>query len=544
MLPEHDPLKQDIYHWIDEVGQDQKDLLMVLQKIQSRYQCISEDAMKIVAEAFHIQPAEIFGLVSFFPTLRMQPTGKYHFRICRDVCCDQKSSKKDLITYLQKQLGIKIGETTPDGLFSLEYSHCMGMCDQGPVLAVNQQIFTNVDQQMIEKIINHCQQARGNPILLPESLSPAIWDGKSEIDSFSPIEPGQALQTIIQNSAVEMHMALTNHQVVPENLLARLRSSESKVFTSRVLVCNTDLPIPGSFKERILLADHFDLLLEGMLIGAYLAGADREVLYLRQEFENLLPVLASYLEKLKQLFAAKDASLIPTYFINNFEIRMSPGFIAGGTENILLSALNSNRFKENSSSALYMIPVDVEQILKIGSFFAHRKDTYKEPVATRNSTQIFAVSGECENPGLFEMPAGTKIIDLLQAAGADGAAAVHIGGIQGTCFPAAKFDHVITEADLNGNTTVIVYGPKTNFREIATNIMEYTSLESCGQCAPCREGSIRILECFRKIQKGSRFSVIELYSIAECMQQTSRCEFGQTTSRGIQSLLQRLPELV
>jgi [NiFe] hydrogenase diaphorase moiety large subunit len=543
MISEYDQLKQDIHHWVNEIEQNRKDLLLVLQKIQSRYQYISEDAMKIVAEAFQIQPAEIFGLVSFFPTLRMQPTGKYHFRICRDMCCDQKSSKKDLITYLQKQLGIKIGESTPDGLFSLEYSHCMGMCDQGPVLAVNQQIFTNIDQQMIEKIIKHCQQAQGKPFFLPESLTPAIWNGKSEIDSFSPIEPGQALQTIMQNSAADMLMVLSNHQIISKDLLEKLRPPENSGFSSRVLVCNTDRSIPGSFKERILMADHFDLLLEGMLIGAYLSGAKRGILYLRQEFENLLPVLASYLEKLKQLFIAEDASFTPACLLRNFEIRMSPGFIAGGTENVLLSALNSSRFKENSSSVVCMISIDMEQILKIGNFFAVGKDANKK-FSTHKDKQIFAVSGECTNPGLFEMPAGAKIIDLLQAAGADNATAVQIGGIQGTCFPKAEFDHIITETDLNGNAAIIVYGPQTNFREIATKIMEYTSLESCGQCVPCREGSIRILECFNKIQKGSRLSNIELYSIAECMQQTSRCEFGQTASKGIQSLLQRLPELV
>ncbi len=532
-------IEQNIHALADEAGHDRGQLLVVMQKIQTRYQSISEEAMRILAQEFQIQPAEVFSLATFFPAFSTQPGAKYTFKMCAGSVCDLKQ-KEELLLSVQENLGLKFGETSPDGLFCLEQSQCMGMCDQGPVLSVNGRVFTRLTVEKAGAIVALCKQ---NQAILTETVEAALWDGRNEIISYEPIPLGSVVAGFARIAPDDLLDELICDRVIDE-APRTLRSAFAGESTTRtVLVCNTDLPRPGSYSERILLADHYDLFLEGLLVCAGLYGAREGIVYLRPEYEALRPVLLNYLEKLKGSSSDLAIPFRGGEFLCSVDVRTSPGFVAGGMRNALEIAVNGSRFPANDSSALFdsVIALDVSTILEVGHRLA-QKNRRSGPAQTE-PTRIFFISGDCARPGVYELPRSTSLNDLLEVCGSQNPKAVQVGGSSGRFYLPVQLDQPLPIGDDYGATNLIVYGPDTDFGDVAIQLLEYNISQSCGYCAPCREGSVKLLKKYQTRKSGHGYSLLELNSIADCVRLSSKCEFGQNAVTGFQSLLQCFPEL-
>jgi [NiFe] hydrogenase diaphorase moiety large subunit len=529
-------IEQNIHAWADEAGHDRGRLLVVMQKIQASYQSISEEAMRILAQEFQIQPAEVYSLATFFPAFSTQPGARYTFKMCAGSVCDLKQ-KEELLSSVQEKLGLKFGETSPDGLFRLEQSQCMGMCDQGPVLSVNGHVFTRMTAEKADAIVALCKQNQGIP------TEPALWDGRNEMVSYEPIPLGSVVAGFARIAPDDLLDELISDRVISEDPRS-LRSAFSGEPTSRtVLVCNTDLPRPGSYSERILLADHYDLFLEGMLACACLYGAREGIVYLRPEYEALRPVLVNYLEKLKGSSSGLAIPFRGGEFLCSVDVRTSPGFVAGGMGKALEIAVNGSRIPANDSSAGFdsVIALDVSTILEVGHRLA-QKNRRPGPSQTE-PTRIFSISGDCARPGVYELPRNTSLNDLLEVCGSQNPKAVQVGGTSGRFYLPAQFDRPLPAGDDGGEASLIVYGPDTDFRDVAIQLLEYNISQSCGYCAPCREGTVKLLKKYQTRKSGHGYSLLELNSIADCVRLSSKCEFGQNAVTGFQSLLQCFPEL-
>ena len=132
----------------------------ILQEVQRRHFRISAYCMQIIADLLDLHPVEVQSVVSFYSFLDENPRGQFVIRLCRTITCEMAG--KDLVArQLQNDLGIAFGETTPDGKFTLQWANCLGMCDQGPALLVNDQIFTRVTPERIHLILEECRQTFG-----------------------------------------------------------------------------------------------------------------------------------------------------------------------------------------------------------------------------------------------------------------------------------------------------------------------------------------------------------------------------------------------
>ena len=116
--------------------------------------------MQVVADELGIHPAEVYGVVSFYAFLRQEARGRFVFRLCQTISCDL-AGKARVARQLENDLGIPFGETTPDGRFSLEWASCLGMCDQGPALLVNDRVYTRVTPEQVHEIIDECKRTFG-----------------------------------------------------------------------------------------------------------------------------------------------------------------------------------------------------------------------------------------------------------------------------------------------------------------------------------------------------------------------------------------------
>lgn len=151
-------LTSDIGAWVQKYGATRSALLPVLQQVQQKYHGVSDFAMQEIAERLDIHPVEVFSVVTFYAFLNHDPRGAFTFRLCRTISCDMAG--KDLVArQLESDLGITFGRTTADGKVTLEWANCTGMCDQGPALLVNDQVFTRVTPEKVREIVAECRRA-------------------------------------------------------------------------------------------------------------------------------------------------------------------------------------------------------------------------------------------------------------------------------------------------------------------------------------------------------------------------------------------------
>jgi len=157
LVSDQERIRNEIKNWVEEHGNDRLALIPVLQEVQRKYNFISEYAMQIIADLLDIHPVEVYGVVSFYSFLDQKPKGRFIIRLCRTISCDMQGKDK-VAKQLENDLGIKFGETTDDGNFTLEWANCLGMCDKGPAMLVNDQIFTYVTPEKVHDIIEGCRQ--------------------------------------------------------------------------------------------------------------------------------------------------------------------------------------------------------------------------------------------------------------------------------------------------------------------------------------------------------------------------------------------------
>ncbi len=154
---ENQQLKSEIDELIKSNGGNRNALIPVLQGIRNRHTVISSFAMQYVADRLGVSAAEVYGVISFYSFLKEKYHGKFTISLCRTISCDM-ANKKRVAEQLENLLGIKFGETTQDGMFSLEWTNCIGMCDESPAMLVNEQVFTKVTPEKIKDIIDGCKK--------------------------------------------------------------------------------------------------------------------------------------------------------------------------------------------------------------------------------------------------------------------------------------------------------------------------------------------------------------------------------------------------
>lgn len=160
LLTERERLREELQQLIEQIGRDRSSLLPLLQEVQRKYFHISEYCMQVIADLLDIHPVEVHSVVSFYSFLDERPQGQFVIRLCRTATCDM-AGKEHVARQLQNDLQIEFGQTTPDGKFSLGWANCLGMCDQGPAMLVNERIFTHVTPEKVHGILADCRRIFG-----------------------------------------------------------------------------------------------------------------------------------------------------------------------------------------------------------------------------------------------------------------------------------------------------------------------------------------------------------------------------------------------
>lgn len=153
LLLEKNQLSGEIEELIKEFGKDRSSLLQILQAVQRKHRYISGFAQQEIARLMGIHPVEVYSLVSFYSFLHTKPMGRNIVRLCKTICCDLAGREK-VEKAVKMELGIDFGETTKDRRITLEYTNCLGMCDVGPAMLINERVYTRLDPETAVKILN------------------------------------------------------------------------------------------------------------------------------------------------------------------------------------------------------------------------------------------------------------------------------------------------------------------------------------------------------------------------------------------------------
>ena len=321
----------------------------------------------------------------------------------------------------------------------------------------------------------------------------------------------------------------------------------------KFLVCNADEGEPGTFKDRVLLTEYPELVFDGMVIGGFTIGSKLGMVYLRGEYEYMRKYLEDYLEQMrKDNLLGKN--ILGSGFDYDIEIRMGAGAYVCGEETALIESLEGNR-GEARNRPPYPVNTgyngrptsvnNVETLAAVAHIVTKGGDWYAKVGTDKSSgSKLFSVSGDCEKPGVYELPWGTKISELLKLVGAKDTKAVQIGGASGVCIDASKFNRTLAYEDLATGGSVMIFGKNRDMLKVLKNFMEFFVEESCGQCTPCRIGNTKLLEGVEMIERGEfTFDYInKLKELGTTMQAASKCGLGQSSPNSFISILENFKD--
>jgi len=363
--------------------------------------------------------------------------------------------------------------------------------------------------------------------------------------TFSTITPDSGLEATLKLSAADALRKIEASQLrgrggagFPTSLKWELAAKSEG--DGRYVVCNADEGEPGTFKDRVILADFADMVFEGMTIAAHVIGAQKGIIYLRAEYTYLRPHLEAVLQRRREKNLLGSNIGGKQGFDFDIQINMGAGAYVCGEETALIESLEGQRGEPRNRPPF---PIDtgyldhptivnnVETFAWVVCIMSKGPEWFKG-TGTDKSTgpKLLSVSGDCTEPGVYEFPLGITIEKLLEEVGGSDAKAVQVGGAAGQCVPREDFDRAIAYEDIATGGSIIVFGPQRDMLDVADNFLEFFIDESCGQCTPCREGSPKLLEGVRMLKRGecSMPYLQELESLGETMQLASKCGLGQT----------------
>ncbi|MBM4398661.1 MAG: NAD(P)H-dependent oxidoreductase subunit E, partial [Deltaproteobacteria bacterium] len=465
---------------------------------------------------------------------------------------------------LADELGVAFGGTTGDGI-TLEHAPCIGMCDQAPAALVNEVVVTRLTADRAREMVRELRK-HGDPRKLVKTLGDGtnahplvqgmvtnnLWQAGPVV--FAPLAPGQAIRKALGMSPAE---------VIRDIKTARLRGRGGAGFPAgmkweftrasggdeRFVVCNADEGEPGTFKDRVILTERADLVIEGMTIAGYAIGASTGIIYLRGEYEYLLPLL------LHNLQVRRDAGLLGKSvcgregFDFDVRIQLGAGAYVCGEETALLSSCEGRRGDPKNRPPFpaqkgYMgLPTSVNNVETFccAARIMDQGAAWFSQMGTRGSsgTKVLSVSGDCRRPGVYELPFGTGIKDLLALVGGEGAIAVQVGGASGRMIGPAEFERKICSDDPPTGGAIAVFGPERDLLWIAREYMEFFAEESCGYCTPCRAGNVLLKQGLDRVLAGNAApeDLDQLKELGETVKTMSRCGLGQTSPNPVLTTL-------
>ena len=530
-------------------------LVQILREVQEAVDFISDETAAHLAEALKIPYAQVHSTRDFYAFFYRENRGRYRV-LFSDNITDRMAGNQALFEHMAKRLKLEPGKVSDDGLVSIDYCSCTGMCDQGPAILVNNRAITRMTLRRVDEI---CDLIRGQ---VPLDKWPAeffrVDDNIRRADMLlgTPHEPGKAVRAAIARGRDGMlaEMKLSNLRGrggAGFTTAVKWEACRNAPATPRYIVCNADEGEPGTFKDRVLLQSYAGRVFEGMVIAAYTVGASHGFLYLRGEYLYLLQPLEAYLAGMRAAgLLGRDIGGVAGFDFD-IEIHLGAGAYVCGEETALIESLEGKAGRPRVRPPFpvtsgYMgkptVVNNVETLCKVTEIALHG-GTWYEAIGTKQSTgtKILSVAGDCARPGLYEYAFGVRIAQVLEDCGAQDAIAVQVSGASGVCLSEREFGRRIAFEDVPTAGSFMIFGKQRDLFEVARNFAHFFAHESCGFCTPCRVGTVLMKEIMDKIAdgRGTQYEMNELLRLQQVLKPGSHCGLGQTAGNAVADTVQK-----
>jgi [NiFe] hydrogenase diaphorase moiety large subunit len=522
--------------------------------------------MEVIADQLKISAVDVEQTVSFYHFFARSPRGKYTIYLNNSVT-SVMFGYKEIADAFVKESGCKIGETTQDGLIGLYNTACIGMCDQEPAAIINDKVFTRLTPAKVAEIVSGIKSGKSVDALSIESgdgnnADPLIRAMvKNNIMKMGPVIFGD----YVAGTAIRKAMAVSSQDVIDEVKNSKLRGRGGAGFptgmkwefcskaedATRYVVCNADEGEPGTFKDRVLLTERSAQVFEGMAIGGYAVGAQLGVLYLRAEYRYLKAYLENVLENMRKnnLLGKDIAGKVGFDF--DIRIQFGAGAYVCGEESALIESAEGHRGEPRNRPPFpvtkgYMnkptIVNNVETFCAVTRIIEKGAAWYNG-MGTPSSagTKVLSISGDCANPGIYEIEWGMTIREMLDMVGAKEVQAVQVAGPSGICLNPAQFDRKIAFEDLpTGGSMIVIGNHRKLIKDFVLNFMDFFAEESCGSCVTCRSLNVVLKQRIERILAGNGVlaDIDELLSLSKMLNISTRCGLGQTSGNPITTTIQ------
>ncbi len=482
---------------------DSANLVQILRDIQESCGTIPSDTLDQLAKLLGVPRVRIEATASFYAFFHAESHGAYEV-LFSDNIVDHMAGKEDLKQYFCERLWLEPKKLSEDGLVYVDDTADIGLADQAPAMLVNGLAIASLDKARLDLVAELIRAKK--PL---DEWPPMLFEIPDHVRKAGPLTgeafvPGAALRAMIARGT-----EATLAEVEAANLRGRggagfktatkWASCRKAEGTAHYVVCNADEGEPGTFKDRVLLASHADLVFEGMTACARVIGAKQGFLYLRGEYRNLLERLKSVLAGRREAGLLGQNILGEAGFDFDIEIHLGAGAYICGEESALIESLegkpgkprNRPPFPDRCGYRNQPTVVNNVETFACAARIVERGGAWFAAIGTPQSTgtKLVSISGDCQRPGVYEYPFGVAVQQILIDCGAEDAHAVQVSGPSGTCISFREFDRRIAFEDLATAGAFMVFSRRRDMFEVARNFTHFFAHESCGFCTPCRVGT-------------------------------------------------------
>lgn len=562
-------------------------LLPALHAAQSRVGWLSEGALNYIAIRLNTPPAEVWSVATFYALLATTPRPRRVLHACDDIACRIKGGRA-ITAELHKNFGPDAhhgheGNGVEIGAAAWLPSPCLGLCEQAPAVLLTVAGATPIEQSAGGLTPAEAVTALNRGTLGDRPRIPAPQQGDpslrllrrvgvvdpTSLVAYTAARGFRALQAALDKGAEAVIKEVTESRLMGRGGAAfptgrKWDAVAKQPARPHYVICNADESEPGTFKDRLLLEEDPFAIVEAMTIAGFAAGAEQGYVYIRGEYPLAIQRVQNAIDQART-HGLLGGNILGTQFKFDIEIRKGAGAYICGEETALFNSIEGYRGEPRNKppfpvqSGLFRKPTLVNNVetlanipwivLEGGAAFA--ASGTKDSTGTR----LFCLSGAVTRPGVYELPVGTTLGQVLDLAGGAPAnrpiKAILLGGAAGGFVRGDERDIVLTFEGARaagvtlGSGVIMAFDDTVDLRDTILRIAAFFRDESCGQCVPCRVGTVRQEEALHRLANGAAGKpnggeLALLEEVGRAMKDASICGLGQTAYGAVESAIKRL----
>ena len=525
-----------------------------LREIQSQYGYLPPEQLQQLSQRTKTPLYRIHGVADFYPHFHLSRPPKVTMSVCADMSCHLRGAH-DLKTSLQQRFH---GMSEKD--IAVRDVSCLGQCDGAPAVSINDHIYRNVTTAQAEALVFTALGGGELPEMPAEekivNLGSDPYAGGEQYGALRQLIASRDRDGVIAQLKASGLSGLGGAGFPTGVKWEAVRKERGP---EKYVVCNADESEPGTIKDRFIMGNLPNLVIEGMIIAGIVTSAQKGILYLRHEYQAQEKILHEEIERCYEE-GILGTNVLGSGLTFELELFISPGGYICGEESALIEAIEGKRAEPRNkppfpvAQGVFNKPTalnNVETFANVPQILTKGVDWYKaQGQGGAAGLKFVGISGDVRNPGVFEIPMGLPMSEVIfnLAGGITGGKKLKAfapSGPSSGYLPASKVDvrldfkSLAAIGSMLGSGAIVVCAEGRCMLDMALNAVKFFRNESCGKCVPCRMGSQKMVDILTgwTLGKGSAADMVLIDDLTEALKLTSICGLGQFAHSPLSSVL-------